>query len=97
VKYFFEPRSITVIGASRNPDKVGHTLVNNLSLFNYNGRIYPVNPAGGTIKGLKVYETVREIPDSVDLAIIAIPAGGVPVSLRECIRTRLSWYHIIYC
>jgi len=91
----FEPRTIAVIGASRNSEKVGYTVVHYLLHFNYSGKVYPVNSAGGTIKDLKVYESVNDISGAVDLAIISIPAGGVPASLRECIQKGIKFAIII--
>ncbi len=83
----FNPESIAIIGASRNPQKVGYAVLNNLVSYPYKGRIYPVNPSGGTIKGFRVYSSITEINDGVDLAIVAIPARGVPSVLRDCIKT----------
>ncbi len=85
MRTLFEPRTIAVIGASRNPQKVGHTIVDNLSRFDFRGKIFPVNPSGGTILDLKAYASVEDIEDDVDLAVIAIPAKGVPAVLRRCI------------
>ncbi|MBI4847526.1 MAG: acetate--CoA ligase family protein [Nitrospirae bacterium] len=84
----FEPASIAVIGASHNPSKVGYALVDNLTKFGFKGNIYPVNPSGGSLKGLKVYPSLEEIKDEVQLALIAVPAPGVPSVLRDCIRKK---------
>jgi acetyltransferase len=80
----FNPRSIAVIGASQDPKKVGHAVLNNLIRHNFGGRLCPVNPSGGEILGLKAYPTVSAIGDNTDLAVIAVPARIVPGSLREC-------------
>src|SRR5450756_1756614 len=80
----FNPAAIAVIGASADPKKVGHAVLNNLLRFAFKGALYPVNPSGGEILGLKVYGTVSDIKKPVDLAIIVIPAKFVPGSLREC-------------
>ncbi len=95
LKSLFEPASVAVIGASRNPKKIGHALVNNLVKHNYRGKVYPVNPSGGTIKGLKVYSSINSIHDHVELAIIAIPSQGVPSALKECITKRVKTAIII--
>jgi len=80
----FNPRSIAVIGASQDPKKVGFAVLNNLIKFNFKGAIYPVNPAGGEILGLKAYPKISDIGKEIDLAVIVIPAKFVPASLREC-------------
>jgi acetyl coenzyme A synthetase (ADP forming)-like protein len=80
----FNPRSIAVIGASHDPKKVGHAVLNNLIRYKFSGKLCPVNPSGGEILGLKAYPAVSAIGDSIDLAVIAVPARIVPGSLREC-------------
>ncbi len=80
----FNPNAIAVIGASADPKKVGHAVLNNLLRFKFRGALYPVNLSRGEILGLKVYANVSDIGQPVDLAIIVIPAKFVPASLREC-------------
>ena len=80
----FRPRSIAVIGASRHPGKIGYTLVRNLIESGYMGKIYPVNPLAKEILGLKAYPSVLDIPDEVDMAVIAVPVGAVLKVAREC-------------
>ncbi|MEM4408564.1 MAG: CoA-binding protein, partial [Candidatus Caldarchaeum sp.] len=74
-----------MVGASANPEKTGHLVLKNL-VEKYSGRIYPVNPRGGEILGLKVYRRVGEIPESVDLAVLAIPTSEVAPTLEECVK-----------
>jgi acetyl coenzyme A synthetase (ADP forming)-like protein len=81
---FFNPRVIAVIGASQNPTKVGHAVLNNLLKFKFTGVLHPVNPAGGEILGLKASARIADINGPVDLAVIAIPARAVPDALRQC-------------
>ena len=80
---FFNPRSIAVIGASRDPRKVGYQVLDTLRRF-FKGKIYPVNPNAAEIQGLKCYPSVKDIPDEVDLAVIAVRADIVPTVLEEC-------------
>ncbi|MGC9347586.1 MAG: acetate--CoA ligase family protein [Anaerolineae bacterium] len=82
--YFFDPNGVAIIGASSNPDKLSHGVVRNLKEHGYRGPIYPVNPKGGEILGLRVYPSILEIPDPIELAVIMIPAPFVPEVLREC-------------
>lgn len=74
---FFTPGSVAVIGASSNKDKVGGMVVSNLLSSGFGGEIYPVNPKGGLIQGLKAYESVERIGNVPDLAVICIKAEHV--------------------
>lgn len=86
LKYFFEPKSIAVIGASANPEKLGHAVVKNLVDGGYSrtGKVYPINPGAGEILGLQAFPSVLDVPDSIELAVIVIPYPHVPASLRQC-------------
>ena len=79
----FKPESVAVIGASRNPAKVGHSILKNLIESGFKGRIYPVNPAATEVLGLKSYKSIMEVPEPVDLAVIAIPAEKAIEAVRE--------------
>src|SRR6185369_13191108 len=81
--FFFKPRSIAVIGASRTPGRPGHTLVENLSAA-YLGQIYPINTQVDSIAGLKAYPSVLDVPGSIDLAVILIPAEQAVSAVRQC-------------
>ncbi|MBN1179272.1 MAG: acetate--CoA ligase [Anaerolineae bacterium] len=82
--FFFSPSSIAVIGASRDPDKLGYAVLSNLKEGNFPGTIYPINPKADEILGLKAYPSVAEIPGPVDLAVVVIPYPFVPAVLEEC-------------
>ncbi len=79
----FYPESIAIIGASRNIKTVGNDVVKNLVTQGFKGNLYPVNPKADILYGKKVYATVAEIPEKIDLAIIAIPAQFVPEALMQ--------------
>jgi len=83
---FFEPKSVAVIGASSNPNKLGHAVVKNLIDGGYSdqGKVFPINLDDDEILGHKAYPSVMEVPEPVDLAIIVIPYPYVPDALREC-------------
>ena len=81
-----KPRSVAIIGASRDPSKVGHVILQNYINSGYDGKIYPVNKSGDDILGLKTYKSISAIGSKVDLAVIAIPAQFVPEVLDECGR-----------
>lgn len=78
----FYPTSIAVIGASRSVGSVGNDLIKNLVLQGYSGKIYPVNPNGGELYGLPVYTSVSEVPGTVELALVAVPAQYVPAVIE---------------
>ncbi|WP_454739620.1 acetate--CoA ligase family protein [Cupriavidus necator] len=70
------PRSIAVVGASTQPDKVGGMPIRLLRELGYEGRLYPVNPSAGEVQGLRAYGSLSEIGEPVDLAIVAVPASA---------------------
>ena len=80
------PRSVVVVGASSDTSKWGGMLVANLRLGGFPGRIYLVNPKGGTILGLPVNRSVAELPEVPDLAIVAVGAALVDGVIDECGR-----------
>lgn len=77
------PKSIAVIGASKDPFKWGHMLLSSIMKGGFEGRLYPVNPREAEILGLKCYPTVKDIPDEVDMAIVVVPARVVPSIFRD--------------
>jgi acetate---CoA ligase (ADP-forming) len=87
---FFTPKSIAVVGASRNPNKVGHVITKNLIEGGFLGRVIPVNKNADAILNLKSYKSVLQIKESVDLAIIAVPAEFVLEVIKECSRKKIK-------
>lgn len=87
LRSFFNPKGIAVVGASRETDKPGHVILRMLLENKRRGvlkaDVYPVNPNADYILGVKCYGSIRELPDSVDLAVIAVPAKLVPNVIRE--------------
>ncbi len=80
----FKPRSVAVVGASNREGSVGRALFANILFGGYTGVVFPVNMKQRSVLGVKAYETVRDIPDEVDLAILIVPAVSVPATLAEC-------------
>ncbi|WP_354682603.1 acetate--CoA ligase family protein [Cupriavidus necator] len=70
------PRSIAVVGASTQPDKVGGMPIRLLRELGYEGRLYPVNPSAAEVQGLRAYGSLSDIGEPVDLAIVAVPASA---------------------
>ena len=71
---FFHPKSIAVLGASRHPDKLGHTILRNIISSGYQGKIYPVNPKARRILGITCYPDIFKIRGKIDLAVFSVPA-----------------------
>lgn len=82
----FAPKSVAVIGASEKSGSVGRTLLWNLISNPFGGTVYPVNPKRDSILGIKAYASLDDIPDAVDLAIIATPAPTVSQVIKDCTR-----------
>lgn len=95
IKYLFEPRNITVIGASGTKGKIGHTIVDNLISGGYTGKVYPVNPRGGEILGCKVYPDISDIDDEIDLVTITVPAKFVVESVESVAEKGVKHIQII--
>ena len=85
--FLFYPKSVAVIGASHVPGKVGNAIMRSITL-RFNGKVYAVNVKGGEIevngKKFKVYRSIKDIPDEIDVAVIAVPAKFVPDVIDEC-------------
>jgi len=82
--FFFNPKSVAVVGASRNPMKFGSVILANLFNLEYEGKIFPVNPKGEDIAGIKTYTSVARIPDDVELAVLAVPASATVAVMKDC-------------
>ncbi|MCS6936213.1 MAG: acetate--CoA ligase family protein [Candidatus Bipolaricaulota bacterium] len=95
IKLLFEPRTIAVIGASHDPNKIGYKIVQNIVSNGYGGRVFPVNPKGGEIVGLRAYASVRDIPDEIDVALIVVPAKAVFQTVQECAAHGVKFVPII--
>ncbi len=83
---FFRPKSIAVIGATEALHSVGRSIVTNLKDAPFPGVVYPVNPKHDTLLGLRCYRAIANVPEPVDLAVIATPAVTVPGVIRECVQ-----------
>jgi len=91
IDIFLNPKSVAVIGASKNPMKGGHRIINNLTVNNYKGKIFPVNPnSEGEVLGLKFRKSILEIEEEVDLAIFYVPNKVIPSILKDCIKKRVK-------
>ena len=94
IKKFFEPESIAVIGASRDPNKVGSAVLKNL-IITFRGKIFPINPFADELQGLKAYKSVIGVKEKIDVAIISVPADLVLNILKECERAKISLLYLL--
>ncbi|MEM2637749.1 MAG: acetate--CoA ligase family protein [Candidatus Hadarchaeales archaeon] len=83
---FLAPSSVAVIGASRDPNKVGHKILKNMIEAGFGGKLYAINPKATDVLGVKTYGNILDVPGKVDLAIISVPAPLVPDVARDCGR-----------
>lgn len=81
---FFKPASVAIVGASRNPEKLGYAVLENLVKSGYAGNIYPINPSAEDILDHQVYPDITSLPKTPDLAVIVIPYPYVPEAVKEC-------------
>jgi acetyl coenzyme A synthetase (ADP forming)-like protein len=81
---FFKAGSVAVIGASSKPKKIGYEILRNLSQYDYKGRVYPINPKADKILNLKCYTSIQDVPDEIDLVVIAVSSVYTPQILEEC-------------
>jgi succinyl-CoA synthetase alpha subunit/GNAT superfamily N-acetyltransferase len=78
------PKSIAVIGASRNPKSVGGALFQNLIRWRFAGVVYPINPSAKSVAGVRAYAGVKELPETPELAFVTVPARAVLDAARQC-------------
>ena len=91
MKEIFYPNSVAVIGVSDSPKNLGRGIVHNLIEFDFQGIIYEVGQRGGIFAGRRIYRSVLDIPDHVDLAVVLTPAHTVPEMLDECGQKGIRW------
>lgn len=84
LKPFFHPRSVAVVGASRERTAIGHRIIDSLQEGGFRGSIIPVNPHAAEIAGLRAFPSIRAIADPVDLAVIAVPPQLVLAIIDDC-------------
>ena len=84
VRSLLRPGSVAVIGASRRRGTVGGELLHNLLSAGFAGAVYPVNLHASSVAGVRAYRSIAEVPEPVELALVAVPAAGVADVAREC-------------
>lgn len=95
LKRMFEPSGIAIVGVSADGMGFGKGILLALQHMGYAGGLYPVNPKGGTVAGLTIYESVSAIPHDFDLGILAVPAPAVPEAVEQCLRKGAAGVEIL--
>ena len=80
------PKSVALIGASRNPTSFSYTYLSIMKNYGYQGRIHPINPRADSILDLKCYPSILDVPDEIDLAIVVTARQIVATSVEECVE-----------
>lgn len=86
----FAPRTIALIGASEREGSVGRTVLWNLITHPFGGTVFPINPNRHSVLGIRTYATIADVPEPVDLAIIATPALTVPDIIHQCVNAQVK-------
>ncbi|MCT2584011.1 bifunctional acetate--CoA ligase family protein/GNAT family N-acetyltransferase [Actinophytocola gossypii] len=85
VHNLLHPGSVALIGASADPDKIGYVVLGNLLRADFSGPVYPVNAERGSVRGVRAYPSVTDIPGPVDLAVVAVPAASIDEVMDACL------------
>ena len=85
VHNLLHPRSVALIGASADPGKIGYAVLGNLLGADFAGPVFPVNAERPSVRGVRAYPSVLDIPDPVDLAVVAVPAAGIDEVMDACL------------
>ena len=84
LRHLLAPASVAVIGASRKRGTVGREILQNIVGAGFAGAIYPVNPRASSLAGLRCLASAADLPEHVDVAVIAVPAAAVPAVAEQC-------------
>jgi len=86
---FLKPQAVAVIGASRRRGTVGGEILHNILISGFTGAVYPVNSSARTVQAVRAYASVGDVPERVDMAVIAVPAAHVADVARQCAAARV--------
>ncbi|MHC1591936.1 MAG: CoA-binding protein, partial [Candidatus Helarchaeales archaeon] len=89
MEMFFHPESVAILGVSRKLEKDGNNILRNIMLKN-SIKVYPINPFADQILGVKVYHSVLDVPDEIDLAIIFVPPDKALKTVEECVEKKVK-------
>ena len=79
-----DPRSIAVIGASENPNKIGGRPIHFLQKFGFRGAIYPINPNRSEVQGVRAFGRIQDLPEAPDVAIVSVPGAAAVEAVADC-------------
>ncbi|RLF57688.1 MAG: CoA-binding protein, partial [Thermoplasmata archaeon] len=85
LEVFFKPKSIAVVGASKESQKIGHAALKNILISDYQCDLYPINPHEKTILGVPCYKKLTDVKNDIDLVLISVPAKLVPSIMHDCV------------
>ena len=91
----FSPKSIAVVGASTRPGTVGNDIFHNLLFCGFNGAVYPINPKANHVMGVHAYPSLTDVPGSVDLALLIVPAAAAMGVVDEAIAKKVQGLVVI--
>ena len=94
ISFFFNPKSIAIIGASDTPGKVGNTVTNNIK-NTFSGKIFPINPRADSICDIACYKSIFDVKEEIDLAIFVIPGKFVNKAAEECGQKKVKGLIVI--
>lgn len=92
---FFDARSVAVVGASDNPEKLGYAILHSLIHLGYQGEVHPIHPKLENVLGRPAYRSLRDVPGVIDLAVVAIPLASIPEVLNDCAAKRIHGLVIV--
>ncbi|MBI4916156.1 MAG: GNAT family N-acetyltransferase [Acidobacteria bacterium] len=81
-----KPRTVAVVGASREGTAIGNMIFRNLLAAGFAGTVYPINPQASSVHGVRAYPSLAEVPEPIDLAVIAVPAEAVQEAAEHAIQ-----------
>lgn len=79
-----KPRSIAIVGASDNPDKIGGRPIHYMRRHGYRGTIYPINPKRAEVQGERTWPSLEALPEVPDLVIVAVPGQRAVEAVYGC-------------
>ena len=89
----FYPKSVAVVGASKNPSKTGYNWFKSILDAGFLGSVYPVNPSGGELFCYKIYPNLTAIPEPVDYVVVTIPREKIPQLLDDAATKKVKAMH----
>ncbi len=84
LKAALEPKSVAIVGASENPNKIGGRPVAYLNRFGFRGKVYPINPRRAEVQGFATYADLKSLPEVPEMAIVALPGDAAVAAVAEC-------------